>query len=320
MFNFDRIVIWGYRIRSLSSFVHTHAWIHQGFYLGFKKLGYDVYWFDDKDAIKEKIPNDFNFKNTLFITMGVEDNIFMPYRDDCYYILHNPDVEEMFDRGIPRNRVMFQQVYGTLCKSRNLKRVYPDDPFQLYNPNSKDLYFPWATDIFPEDIEKNIQKIKHFNLKNYFYLIGMIVKPWEQFAFAAKKKNIYFVKTGGFEKRKVSIKENQKLIQESFMAPALQCPQQIDMGYIPCRIFKNISYGKFGITNNPTVNELFNNELIYHPVANKLFDKAYDIITQGKINYDILEKHMRFVAEKHTYLNRCQTLLDIFKIILETKT
>ena len=319
MFNFDKIVIWGYRIRNLNSFIHTHSWIHQGFYLGFKKLGYKTYWFDDKDAMDEKIP-EINFKNTLFITMGIDDNIFMPYRDDCYYILHNPDVEEMFERGIPRHRVMFQQVYGNSCKNRNLKRVYPDDPYQLYEPNSKILYFPWATDIFPEDIYKNIQKIKHFNTNKNFYLIGMIVKPWEQFAFAAKKQKINFVKIGGFGDKKVSIEENQRLIQESFMAPALQCPQQIDMGYIPCRIFKNISYGKFGITNSPTVNQLFNNELIYHPVANKLFEKAFDIISQNRINYNILEKHMRFVAEKHTYLNRCKTLLDIFKIIMETKT
>ena len=34
------------------------------------------------------------------------------------------------------------------------------------------------------------------------------------------------------------------LIQESIIAPALQTDWQVEHEYIPCRIFKNISYGK----------------------------------------------------------------------------
>ena len=80
IFDIDRIVIWGYKIRSLTSYIHTHAWIHQGFYMGFKRLGYETHWFDDQDNPK------INFKKTLFITMGDKENTKMPCRPDSFYI------------------------------------------------------------------------------------------------------------------------------------------------------------------------------------------------------------------------------------------
>ena len=97
------------------------------------------------------------------------------------------------------------------------------------------------------------------------------------------------------------------------MAPSIQCDFQVKKGYIPCRIFKNISYGKMGITNSATTNEYFNNELVYNNNVSKLFEQSFNIITNNKTNWELLEKHMQQVAEKHTYLNRCQALLDVFE-------
>lgn len=313
MFDFQKVVIWGYKIRNLNSFVHTHAWIHQGFYLGFKKLGYQTFWFDDKDT------PDINFEKTLFITMGDKENTKMPCRPDSYYIFHNSNIPPFFDKGVSRNKFMTLQVYTHDCKGRDLKRLYQDDPFQLYNPINKILYFPWATDIFPDDIKINMKNIQNFRTRNIVNFVGMIINPWPKFASAARRRGIFFTKIGGYDKKKVTREVNQRLVQESFMAPAIQCDFQVQKGYIPCRIFKNISYGKLGITNSSTVNELFNNELIYDPDVERLFNKAYDIISKKQVNYDTLKKHMQFIADKHTYLNRCQTLLDVFDEILNIK-
>jgi hypothetical protein len=315
MFDFEQIVIWGYKIRNLNSFVHTHAWIHQGFYQGFQKLGYKTYWFDDKDT-----PN-IDFKKTLFLTMGDKENTKMPCRPDCFYVFHNSNIPPFFEKGVDKNKFMVIQVYTHDCKTRKLSRVFENDPFQLYNPDGRILYFPWATDIFPEDIKKNINNIKKFKTRNVINFVGMIIEPWGHFARFAKKYGIFFTKIGGYDKRKVSKDDNQRLIQESFMAPALQCKFQVDKGYIPCRIFKNISYGKFGITNSQTVNEYFNHELIYHNDPQKLFLKAYNNIKNHNLNYTLLQKHMQWIADNHTYLNRCQTILNIFeKIIMKDFT
>lgn len=52
---FDKVVIWGHKFGT-----HTHSYIHNGFYIAFKHLGYDTYWFDNLDDVSE-----FDFSNTL---------------------------------------------------------------------------------------------------------------------------------------------------------------------------------------------------------------------------------------------------------------
>lgn len=318
MFDFEKVVIWGYKINNKSNrpvYInkkrkeHTHSHIHQGFYKGFKKLGYETYWIDDRD-----VTANIDFKKSLFITMGDTENRKMPCRDDSFYIFHNSDIRPFFKRGVSRKKYMGLQVYTHDCIPRKLTRLFPDDPFQLYNIEHHILHFPWATDLFPDEIEENIKKMKNFPTKPVVNFVGMIIEPWDDFSKACKKNGIKFSRFGGFDKYKVSSKENMRLVQESIMAPAIVCKFQEDKGYIPCRIFKNISYGKYGITNSDTVNKLFFNELIYDSNVSKLFDQAYH--KSKNINWSILEKHMRFVAERHTYLNRCQALLDIFKKII----
>ena len=315
--DFKQVVIWGYRIRTLvgNRGPHTHAWIHNGFYRGFAKMGYKVLWFDDEDNT-----NGVDFSKSLFITMGNEQNEKMPCRDDCYYILHNTNANIFFDKGVSRDKYMILQVYTHDCIPRNLTRVYPEDKYQLYNAVDKILYFPWATDIFPEDIEVNIKKIRNLPRQPVVNFVGMIIQPWDQFAYQCRQLGIRFSKVGGFDKIRVSMQDNIKLIQNSYMAPAVQTKFQVDNGYIPCRIFKNISYGQFGMTNSATVNDYFFNELVYAPNVRELCVKGYNIVKNEQIDYDKLERHMRYVAKNHTYLNRCKTLLDIFEKIINTKT
>ena len=43
-----KVVIWGHKLYS-----HTHSFIHSGFFKAFKHLGYDTYWFDNNDNIKD---------------------------------------------------------------------------------------------------------------------------------------------------------------------------------------------------------------------------------------------------------------------------
>ena len=215
-----------------SILIHTHAWIHQGFFRGFQKLGYETYWLDDKDPL----PN-IDLANTLFLTMGDKENTKMPCRPDCYYIFHNSNIPPFFKKGVMRTKFMVIQVYTHDCKTRDLTRVYENDPDQLYNLNARTLYIPWAIDIFPEDIKNNMNKIQKFKTKNVVNFVGMIIQPWPVFARAARRKGIFFTKIG-FDKKKVSIDRNIELIQESYMAPAIQCKFQVDKGYSGYRASK----------------------------------------------------------------------------------
>jgi len=70
--SFEKVIIWGHKLHS-----HTHSYIHNAFYIAFKHMGYETYWFDDKDDVKK-----FDFSNSLFLTEGQVDKK-IPLREDC---------------------------------------------------------------------------------------------------------------------------------------------------------------------------------------------------------------------------------------------
>ena len=80
------------------------------------------------------------------------------------------------------------------------------------------------------------------------------------------------------------------------------------MGYIPCRIFKNISYGHMGVTNSEYVNKVFNDQLIFSNDTYQLYHKVKEEITPEKT-----KELMKLVKEKHTYINRINQILELFK-------
>jgi len=294
---FNKVVIWGHKLHS-----HTHSYIHYGFYRTFKYLGYETYWLDNNDNIKN-----FDFSKTLFITEGQVDQK-IPIRNDCFYILHNCNsskYKQLFKKGL----CIMLQVYTHDCKKCNLEKI---DNCILYNVNEKIIYMPWATDLLPYEIDE-IKLQMPFTKTPHAYFVGSKQggafsndSILDQFSNACQENNIQFKTI-----QKVSPEKNVKLIQTSLLAPALQGSWQCKQGYIPCRIFKNISYGALGITNSKTVYELFNKKIIYNPNAYQL---CYDALERLKtISLAELHETMDFVKTKHTYINRIEALLTLFE-------
>lgn len=97
------------------------------------------------------------------------------------------------------------------------------------------------------------------------------------------------------------------------MAPAIVGSWQKSVGYIPCRIFKNISYGQMGITNSQTVFDLFEGKIVYNSNTLKLFYEAEKKLKE--LNYEDIYKLMDFVKQNHTYLNRIKVLIDCLEYL-----
>lgn len=301
-----RVVLWGHKLHS-----HTHSYIHYGFKKAFEHLNFEVYWFDDNDNI-----DNFCFENTLFITEGqVDANI--PRRMDCYYVLHNCDIDKYVDQTKKEN-VMILQVFTTDVYKHSCKPV-PDTKYTFYDSNC--LYMTWATDILPHEIDDNIAKLETFEKSNEVHFIGMSLEPWDMVEKFCEKNKLNYKCVGGFSGNNVDNKTNMELIQKSIIAPAVQNIWQIEHGYVPCRIFKNISYGKMGVTNNRIVNELFDNQLICDSGVYELMRKALAFENTRPVKkYKIIKNLMKNVKENHTYLNRIQSIFWFFNEILEHKT
>lgn len=297
---FKKVVLWGHKLHS-----HTHSYIHYAFHKAFSYLGYDTYWFDNSDNVSA-----IDFSNSLFITEGQVDGK-IPLRDDCTYVLHNctsTKYKNLFDQG----RCINLQVYTHDCLTRNVQKI---EDCVYYETENKCMYMPWATDLLPHEIETIKNNVSLIKKDRKIFFVGSIgegtfgnsskIKPFQK---ACSEHGITFQTV-----RSVSEAENIELIKKSYMAPALQGEWQCEKGYIPCRIFKNISYGQFGITNSETVYNLFNKKIIYHPDTYQLFHKASKQLQNLKQHE--LHELMDFVRDHHTYLNRIRNIFDFIVLI-----
>lgn len=298
-----QVVIWGHKLHS-----HTHSYIHWAFYRTFTHLGYKTLWLDNHDDITK-----IDFENSLFITEGQVDGN-MPLREDCHYILHNCFTDR-YDSLKAKGNCICLQVYTHDCLPRKVRYI---DNCIYADESEKCIYMPWATDLLPYEIDEIKEQIRTRKVirSNIVYWVGTISdgKPFDNnneingFRRAALEAGV------GFERvADIDMKQNIELIQRSYLAPAIQGPWQIKVGYVPCRIFKNISYGQLGVTNSETVSKLFKNKIVYNPDCYRLFFDAQ--VRAALITQEEMFELMDFVRDKHTYINRIEHLLQFLKVI-----
>jgi hypothetical protein len=329
---FSKVIIWGFPLDT-----HTHSYIHYGWVKGFKHLGYDTYWFDDKNY-----PHDFDFNDCLFITEGYAcENI--PIVSTSIYFVHIAIEPEKYINKVKRfieirylvdetkdcnynytlnknkctkisNCTYYEKLYdnGGLAK-------YHDDPIPM---EYECIYTCWASDLLPHEIlEDNIYKPKEKTI--YWFGSANQYNTHEIAIFYNEciKNGIKFETNDPWQNPK-SFDVVQEYTMRSYMSPDLRSsgdPRKVALGetgtchkkigYIPCRVLKSISYGHLGITNSKHVYELLEKKVIYNDNERMLFYDAENELN----NYELIKEQMKIVREKHTYLNRIQDLLTVLK-------
>lgn len=282
----NKIIIWGHKLHS-----HTHSYIHNSYFKAFKSLGYEVFWFDYTDDVSE-----FDFSNCIFFT---EDQVKqgMPLRNDCKYVAHH--IQPSFFDGID-NVLNLGNYIVNVEKFEKIK----DQTY--FDSKTKTLYQCWATDLLPDEIDQNDHC--RFNSSNkYVNYVGSLYEEGLEFAqeFGSilqtnqKELRLY---------RGVSDEENRQLIRNSFLCPDFRNYHHIKVGYIPCRIFKTISYGQIIGTNSINVKRVFGDYVVFGSNPQELYDNMLDCASNEKI--DIMEA-MLFIKYNHTYVNRAKTILKL---------
>lgn len=297
-----KVIIWGHKLHT-----HTSSYVHNAFYRTFEHMGFKTFWFDDNDDVSQ-----FDFSKSLFVTEGQVDKK-IPLREDCFYVLHNC-YDDKYQQLYAKNRCMNLQVYTDDVLGRKVDKI---EECIYYDVPAKLLYMPWATDLLPHEIDNNKPQMP-FNKNNKMsWWVGTIcdgqfgnINQINPFKTACQTNGIIFAQAS----RDKSVQENIQLIKNSYMAPTIVGEWQHRVGYIPCRIFKNISYGQFGITNSPRIYELFERKIIHNNDTGRLFFDAKQRLNQ----LDVAELHslMDYVKEKHTYLNRIGHIFAFIKLAL----
>ncbi len=300
-----KFIAWGLKLHS-----HTHSYIHVAFCKAFASLGYDVYHLDEQDDI-----SNLDLSNSIFLTMGVCDKN-IPIIKNAKYILHNCDeVKNNIDK---YNNVKYLkiQVY-TKDIAENTDRFNEEQMEKLdttihYSHKYNILYQPWATDLLPHEIDttyyhKNnktsvwvgTKSDKNHNANDIFENHTEI----DPFIESCDKHGYQFYIGGPGS---CSFENNRKIVSDAEIAPAINGKWQKEKHYIPCRIFKNISYGKIGMTNNETVSTMLENNVIYGESCNLL--EQYLALDQYKLS-SMYQESANIIKNKHTYINRINTIL-----------
>jgi hypothetical protein len=326
-----QFVVWGYKLHS-----HTHSYIHNAFYHAFQYRGLPVLWLDETDDISR-----IDFSRTLFLT---EHNVNkqIPCRKDCLYLTHYVDVGDY--PGVPKEHIivlkMSQRDFTEEDKDWGKGVVYEElratrgygEPWE-YHAQVEGYhcwYTYWATDIFPSQIDENIQKLEsgEFEAKRTreIHFVGHMEEIWVYFKMLCDSNGIPFHHHGASfsrnSERNRSTEENMDLIQKSWFAPAFQSDHQVKHRYLPCRLFKNISYGKMGMTNNPAMVELLGKYLKEGEQGPLFSREVIELVSQG-IEYEHmaytengkkrLKRLMEIIRDHHTFLNRLETLRNFIE-------
>lgn len=299
---FHQVILWGHKLHS-----HTHSYIHWAFKRAFEHLGFTAYWLDNNDDLSK-----IDLAGSLFITEGSVDQK-IPVRPDCFYILHNCDLTK-YSPIKSLGRYIVLQTYSNDCLSKKVSQL---EDYIFYNLDEKIIYMPWATDLLPHEIDAIKQQLPSIKKEKVVRFVGSRWGRWQgnvdvldEFSRACTHYGIPFELTA-----KVEFEDHIRLIKTAYMAPAIQGNWQCEHGYIPCRIFKNISYGQFGVTNSKTVYELFHKKIIYNADPYQLLFDAVKRLESVTMREQL--ELMDIVRDQHTYLNRINSLLVFASMVYE---
>lgn len=289
---FTRLIIWGLPLHS-----HTHSYVHQAFARASEYMGFETFWVSNDESSNSIIDN-----NSIVISCGVADSALKKV-NGAKYVLHNSAREDL-----KTSDYINLQVYTHDVLSRSVEKI--NDELTFWEEKTKTLYQPWATDLLPDEI-KNIEPLLHNTTNLKINWVGSVTEG-EHGNVHQLNEYYKFCKELGIEfllNRLTSLEENITLVRDSRQAPVVQGQWQIDKGYIPCRIFKNISYGCWSVTNSPTTSKLLGLKECNN--IEEMFLEGENFLINGRLS-SIKEK-MNLVLDKHTYVNRINNIIYCLK-------
>lgn len=307
---FKKVVVWGHKLGRPDQ-SHTHSFVHEAFYKTFIHLGYETYWLDNNDNLDNLVFND-----CLFISEGQVDGR-IPINSTNKYVLHNCNLQR-YNSVI--SNVLNLQVYTHDCLNRDVS-VVDKDQLCYYQPkadysrkdhgcDNRTLYQPWATNLLPHEFSPTQTIASKYSRTKKIYWIGSVMygefrndDKLSELQNAAAKDGVELIHA------KLPNQVQARAIAESWIAPALQGNWQINKGYIPCRVFKNLSFGRMTPTNSATVNNLFKNQLVYSESIQEMYEKANE--WEFNPNKILLAELINITSQKHTYINRIQRILEV---------
>ena len=231
----------------------------------------------------------------------------IPVREDIYYCLHN--FKDIFLDKLNPSRVILLDTYKNGAENSDIKI----DEVTFIDTKNKfvKLYQPWGTNLMPWEFKKPV-----FNNHRFVFWVGSIwndkfnhgnIEEINNLKNTLCEKNIKFINV-----RFVPDWVNILLVRLSRIAPAIGGRIQTEVNYLPCRMFKNISYGQLGFSNVKKFSDLYKNCLLSGENIEQLVNSALDL---SKDEYIRIVKEQQEITKKQTYLQKINNIFKTFDYI-----
>lgn len=280
----SRLVLWGGR-EGLDSFRHIHRHYHQTA----GKLGIQSFWVDD-------VPESAQYVTPGTVVFGVDVySKHMPYVDGVDYVLHNFDGSHRICQLTDPSRLLRLQVYTNDATGEAW------DKCRLYDREARTLFQPWGTDLLSEEFME--PAFNQFSREAVY--VGAIWSEKSPYGELGNENAIYELKEA-LGSRGMAFKHythipdtaNVQMVRAARIAPAIAGGWQVSHNYLPCRAFKNASYGVVMFTNVPAVNELFRGAVVPGESIGQLVENTLRL---RRKEYEELVREQQRIAARYTY-------------------
>ncbi len=182
---------------------------------------------------------------------------------------------------------------------------------RVLTKKDKILYQPWGTNLLPWEFLPPVFPKK----SPLVFWVGSIwdndqhqgnLEVIRELRKQLWKHHIFFVQV------RVPDQLNIKLMRFSRIAPAVAGNWQAKVNYLPCRMFKNISYGQLGITNVRRFKDLLGKSFLDGSTVTELVEKALSM-PEKKFKSQVLAQQE--IIKTQTYMQKLQNIFTALEEI-----
>lgn len=323
-----RVIVWGFKPTKEGIYKNTVGYVWNGFFRGFKALGFETYWFSDDDYDPS-----FDYSNCIFIAEAWDSKSIPIEKTSIYYVhcAYDPakyvgKVKKFIDMRYNQKFMNHPNYVFTRNKEDDVKlgpccyyqestnkTIHLKNGFVDYDVEDYDkVYTNWATDLLPDEMDENDIYLER---ENVVVFLGTVydgqytnIPELQEFSEVCKKNDINFlVNPYSYGSDQISIDDYIANYKRSLFGLDLRGRDNIETGYIPCRVFKNASYGLLSTTNSEEIYKEMEGYCVYNHSVTQLF---YDAMDKRK-DLEFVKKSFDYVKENHTFINRCSDILKV---------
>lgn len=322
-----KVVVWGFKPVN-GIFRNTIGYVWGGFYKAFRALGFETYWFSDGDY-----DSNLDYSNCIFIAEGWDSNNIPINSSSIYYVhcAYDPakyigKVKKFIDMRY-NQKFMSHSNYNYVLNKEEAVKLGPccyyeestNTTIHLKNghvdydiENFDKVYISWATDLLPYEMDVNDIYLERENvvvfLGTIYYDQFTNVSELQEFGKVCEANNVDFlVNPYSYGSDQISSNDYIANYKRSLFGLDLRGNHNRKTGYIPCRVFKNASYGLLSTTNSEEIYKEMDEHCLYNPSVTQLF---YDAM-EKRDDFEFIKRSFNYVKENHTYINRCTDILKI---------